>query len=308
MKKTILFTMLALLGITQAAAEVESYPGLVREGVKWVNEKVIIDHGDTTRYYYTYEFSGCDTLTNLPGEINQACYYYTGETLDTERDSLIAGMRNGYKEATCYRNNAYNEAILNDRLLFQVQMYADGGTRILYRFGEYIDPYTFERDNWLRIYHLACQYYWTEYNPEETENVLTEENFIMIDPVEIEDISCKRSAHINEQGDTMCYVVESIGFDSYDMGDLLTPFTRKPDPDADYQEYCGLSHVIKDGQIIYKGMRYREGAFDGISEVADGQTIKADGNYYDLMGRAVGKNVPTTPGIYIHQGKKIVIR
>ena len=56
----------------------------------------------------------------------------------------------------------------------------------------------------------------------------------------------------------MCYVVEGIGFDSRNMGDLLTPFTREPDPDADYQEYWGLSHVIKDGKIIYKGMRYRE--------------------------------------------------
>ena len=96
MKKTILITILALLGITQAVAAWDSsdYLPIVREGVKWVNEKVIINHGDTTRYYYTYEFSGYDSIcTNMAGEINNACYYYTGSYLDVERDSLIAGMR-----------------------------------------------------------------------------------------------------------------------------------------------------------------------------------------------------------------------
>ena len=65
----------------------------------------------------------------------------------------------------------------------------------------------------------------------------------------------------------------------------------------------GLYYVIENGEIIYNRVYP-----DNIDEVADGQTLQADGNYYDLMGRAVGKDVPTTPGIYIHQGKKIVIR
>ncbi len=32
-----------------------------------------------------------------------------------------------------------------------------------------------------------------------------------------------------------------------------------------------------------------------------------DDNYYNLMGQPVGKALPTTPGIYIHHGKKIVV-
>ncbi len=308
MKKTILFLVFTVLSLTMSATHIEYYPALVREGVKWVNEKVIVNHGDTTSYYYTYEFSGYDTLTNIPGEINQACYYYLGEDLDIECDSLIAGMRNGYKEATCYRNNAYDDAMLNDRLIFQTLFYLDGGTRILYRFGEYRDPRDGRLDNWIRIYHLGCQYTWSENMSEE--RVLTEENFIMVDPIEIDGMSCKRSAYIDELGEPICYVVESIGFDSYDMGDLLTPFTRKPDPDADYQEWCGLSHVVKDGKIIYKGMRYRHGAFNGIDEVVADKSPRRsqDENYYNLMGQPVGKDVPTAPGIYIHNGKKIIVR
>ena len=119
----------------------------------------------------------------------------------------------------------------------------------------------------------------------------------------------QRIAYIDDSGNIIAYIVQGIGFDSYDMGDLLTPFTRQPDHDADYQEWCGLSHVVKDGQIIYKGMRYRHGAFTGIEEaVADRTSRPQDPRYYDLTGRIVGTEVPTTPGIYIHQGKKIAIR
>ena len=32
-----------------------------------------------------------------------------------------------------------------------------------------------------------------------------------------------------------------------------------------------------------------------------------DGNYYDLTGRCMGTEVPTTPGIYIHNGNKICV-
>ena len=74
---------------------------------------------------------------------------------------------------------------------------------------------------------------------------------------------------MDETGEVQVYLVEGIGFDSRDMGDLLTPFTRKPDPDADYQEWCGLSHVIKDGQIIYKGLRYDE---ERVNELLGGAT------------------------------------
>ena len=126
----------------------------------------------------------------------------------------------------------------------------------------------------------------------------------------IEGQECERYACLDDNGDTLCYVVEGIGFDSYDMGDLLTPFTRRPDRDADYQEYSGLSHVVKDGQIIYKGMRYREGAYDAINEAVAEQSgpRSQDRNYYNLMGLPVGKEVPSAPGIYIHNGKKIVVR
>ena len=139
--------------------------------------------------------------------------------------------------------------------------------------------------------------------------ILTEENFIEVDPIEVEGYLCPRVAYVDELGEPRAYLVNGIGFDSRNMGDLLTPFTREPDPDADYQEYCGLCHVVKDGRIIYKGMRYTPDNMTGIDEVvADQRPCQYDDNYYNLMGQPMGTSLPTTPGIYIHHGKKVVIR
>ena len=294
MKKTFLLTILALLGMSQAVAQSDDYLPIVREGVKWVNEKVIINQGDTTSYYYCYEFSGMDsTAHNMVGDINHACYYYTSNELDIDSDSLIAGLRdNGL--VTCFRNNAYEKVYSEGRALFRLLMYTDGGTRGLYWFSSH---------NCIE-YYMMCQE-WGETDPP----VLTTENFTEVEPIEIEGISCRRYSYVKENGDTMCYVIEGIGFDSRNMGDLLTPFTREPDPNADYQEYCGLCHVVKDGQIIYKGMRYDPGNMTGIDEVVaeKPRARQVDDNYYNLMGQPVGKALPTAPGIYIHHGQKICV-
>ena len=306
MKKTILITILALLGITQAAAQWDGsdYLPIVREGVKWVNEKVIINHGDTTSYYYTYEFNGKDSVgsNDMSAHLDNALYYYTGNSLDTEQDSLIAGLSDGYPylyEVSFFRNHAYDAVKTEGRNMIELPMYTNGGTRTLYRFG-----------GWGLIdFFLMIQEWTHEFNPEQ-EVFLTSENFTEVEPIEIEGHSCSRYAYVKENGDTMCYVVEGIGFDSRNMGDLLTPFTREPDPDADYQEYCGLCHVVKDGQIIYKGMRYTPDNMTGIDEVVaeKPQARQVDDNYYNLMGQPLGKTLPITPGIYIHHGKKIVVR
>ena len=305
MKKILLFIILAVLGMTQAAAQWDGsdYLPIVREGVKWVNEKVIINHGDTTSYYYTYEFNGKDSVgsNDMSAHLDNALYYYTGNSLDTEQDSLIAGLSDGYPylyEVSFFRNHAYDAVKTEGRNMIELPMYTDGGTRTLYRFS-----------GWGLIdFFLMIQEWTHEFNPEQ-EVFLTSENFTEVEPIEIEGHSCSRYAYVKENGDTMCYVVEGIGFDSRNMGDLLTPFTREPDPDADYQEYCGLCHVVKDGQIIYKGMRYTPDNMTGVDEVvAEQRPRQHDDNYYNLMGQPVGKTLPTTPGIYIHQGKKIVIR
>ena len=264
--------------------ETDSYLSLEREGVKWINERIIVNNGDTTSFYYNYEFNGWSS------DIGTDCYYMVSN-IDMSNDSLIATLDDIY--FSVFSNNLALESV-----------YEQGRNMIDFRastkYGAYL--YLFPQC-WDKITSLKAYYIYRQNN-----QVLNKDNFVLTTPLTIEGVRCQRWAYLGEDGDTLAYVVEGIGFDSYDMGDLLTPFTRKPDPNADYQEWCGLSHVVKDGKIIYKGMRWRDGVITGIDEVVPEPSRRPqDPNYYNLMGQPVGKDVPTTPGIYIHQGKKIVV-
>ena len=307
MKKTLIFAILALLCLFQAIAQDDTPLPIVREGVKWVNEKVIVDHGDTTRYYYNYEiygdfddFSSDENDFAYIGLGHKACFYYTGDELDVNTDSLIAGLKSTIYSTFCGRNYAYDAANHIISLGFI------GHETWMYSFYEV----SYEDTNFNIVeFYLESQDVLGYSGVYPRDPYLTHDNFTEVEPVEIEGKTCRRWSIVGNDGDTLAYVVEGIGFDSRDMGDLLTPFTLRPDPDADHQEWCGLSHVVKDGEIIYKGMRYRSDVHVGIDEaVADRTGRTLDGNYYDLTGRNVGKEVPATPGIYIHQGKKIVVR
>lgn len=212
---------------------------IVRDGVKWVNERVIINHGDTTRYYYTYEVNGLDSRDAR----FSLCHYYIGKDIDMGNDSIICTLREtpGWNEVLAAENHAMDKVIQEDRNMMQRWVWIQPYIESIYVFRLYDDP-TYPIYEYIRRQQMPA---FLNYN-----------NLILVDPVEVDGYECARYAYLDEDGNPQAYIVEGIGFDSRDMGDLLTPFTRKPDPDADYQEYCGLSHVIKDGKIIYKGMRF----------------------------------------------------
>ena len=278
--------------IYRSASEVEDYPRLpiARPDVKWINEHISISDGDTICYYYTYEFK---PIENDQQDYN--CFYSSYNELNPCVDSIVSLGRNWVTFFECIQNKML-EPIMNHG----VNLIDFDCTNWMHKI---YDIYRFDKAD------ISSNCILNYYIDHQKENILNRENFVEVNPITIEGISCNRYAYIGEEGDTLAYVVEGIGFDSRDMGDLLTPFTRKPDPDADYQEWCGLSHVVKDGKIIYKGMRYRHGAFDAIDEVvADQMRYPTDPHYYNLMGQPVGTEVPTAPGIYIHKGKKIIVR
>ena len=100
-------------------------------------------------------------------------------------------------------------------------------------------------------------------------------------------------------------IIEGIGYDGM-AGFPLFYFETFI---TGFQVGYGLSHVIENGQIVYTGRWYDPGISVGISEVgAEKVSRPLDDNYYNLMGQPMGEDVPTIPGIYIHQGKKIVVR
>lgn len=128
MKKTLLIFALALLAVSQMAAQ-DGYLSIDREGVKWVNEKVTVHHGDTTCYYYNYKLSGLDTdslYISMTGIVSKACYYYTGKSLNVDTDSLIAGLRDDNTGVvTFYRNHAYEKMKEEGRLSFRFDFFTD---------------------------------------------------------------------------------------------------------------------------------------------------------------------------------------
>ena len=267
----------------------DRYMPLILEGVKWINEQVTVNNGDTTYTYYTYEFKGNHPVKSNYGRTYKALYRYEGRNheLDVENDSLVAGLREDWRDITYLNNEPLDKVISQGRNMI------DFDQGFLYELISSGNGWGSCKDNYIMY---------------QNEPFLNNNNFVEIDPIMIDRYRCRRLAYISEQGDTLAYIVQGIGFDSRDFGDLLTPFTRKPDPNADHQEWCGLSHVVKDGKIIYKGLRYRHGAFTDIDEVVTEQPRRSyDPNYYNLMGQPVGNDVPTTPGIYIHNGNKICI-
>ena len=218
-----------------------------REGVKWVNERVVIDHGKETRSYYTYEFKH--------GSRWPVCYQYTGDELDESTATVAATLlwpKHDLEYCFDYefQNNVPYAAVKEQRRdMVNYDIYC----------GNFYGTYHFTHYDAKIDFFSVENFYITHQN----EEFLTRENFIKVEPLVIEGMECRRYAYVGEDGEPLAYITEGIGFDSRDMGDLLTPFTRKPDPDAEYQEYWGLSHVIKDGEIIYKGMRYDPSLFEG---------------------------------------------
>ena len=239
-------------------------------GLKWVNERVVINKGDTTTSYYTYEIKGHyhNPGAQLPYNASSV-HYYTGSEIDKDNDSIISGIGDTHAQpiyAHCtftFHNHALDKVNDEGRTILHV------GDPPL--FNPY---YTF--DVWLveqPLYRFSYNIYkdirdrqftsWLINSFVDT-TVFTRESVIPLEPIVIDGEERLRYALVDEEGNTVAYEIEGIGFDSRDLGDLLTPFTRKPDPDADYQEYCGLSHVIKDGKIIYKGMRFDPSKVYGI--------------------------------------------
>ena len=271
----------------------DRYLPVIREGVKWVNEYVEISDEGTTSHYYSYEFKGNHPELDVYNRVFKAVYSknYDANGVSYSDETLVAGLREDEACILSFKNEPLGW--MNNLINF----------------------YTYQGNDDVRLLHENLEGMWDiDYYINNQSyphmNLLTTDNFVKAAPIEIDGVLCSRIAYIGEQGDTLAYLVEGIGIDSYDLGDLLTPFTKYPDADCGecYQELCGLSHVVKDGKIIYKGMRYRDDVLSGIDEVVtDKARHPMDDNYYNLMGQPVGKDVPTAPGIYIHQGKKICV-
>ena len=150
MKKTLLFTLLTLFGLTQAMAQEYEYVPFVREGVKWVY-RIYNDGGfyptdpsvPEGRTYMKLEFKG-DTTIN--GKIYKAMHKYHGDTINREHDTIPIYMREENKPDGCYQ---YYQCSQN-----QLELY-------FRRFGaeaEIISPESL-REKMAEFYRLALRAY-----------------------------------------------------------------------------------------------------------------------------------------------------
>ena len=289
MKKTILITLLALLGIAQSMAQEYEYVPFVREGVKWVYGIFNDDpfYGPDPNFpvgitYLTLEFKG-DTVIN--GKTYKAMHKYSGKSINQENDTIPVYMREENKVVYGIVPDGifYNDCPIGlwvDQEFYDLK--SSGEEFVLYDFN---DPIAF------------CDLVLNEKN-----DYFGEYQHLYTDTIIIGNHKVKR--YVGSFIDNF-YNVEGIGYDGVSCYPLFLWWNLWLGAEAQF----GLSHVVKDGEIIYKGMRYRNGAFTGIDKVVTEQPHSPyDSQYYNLMGQPVGKDVPTTPGIYIHNGKKIVVR
>jgi hypothetical protein len=296
MKKTLL-TLLVLLGITQAVAQEYEYVPFVREGAKWVYFYTNYDYPFSPhnpnlalgKVYLTLEFRG-DTVIN--GKTYKAMHKYYGNAINEENDTIPVYMREENKVVYGFVPNRkiYMDCLIGMGVSYNENIF-DGEEFTLYDFN---DPaaYLTEKLGW--EYEDVPFYYST----------------VSIDTIATGNHMLRRFAiGAGDMPTPLFSIIEGIGYDI--MEGMLEGYTLFPlrKMTIGSSVIFALSHVIENGEIIYKGFRYREEDFDGIGEVVADKTRRPlDANYYNLMGQPVGKDVPTVPGIYIHQGKKIVVR
>ena len=98
--------------------------------------------------------------------------------------------------------------------------------------------------------------------------------------------------------------IESIG-PAAGVGTILWPAEERPT--CEFYSYNGLSHVLDgEGNIIFKSPLYGTDAWSAIKDMkADNRPV--NNKYYNLQGQEVDiKKAPA--GIYIHNGKKLIVR
>ena len=305
MKKTLFLSFVAMLGFTQAVAQEYEYVPFVREGVKWV---YCIDN--------SYDEAFSETYLPIPAGTSYYSFEMKGEA---EFDGKH------YKPVILYYIDEAGKEIAQEI----IPVYLREEDKVVY--AKHADG----------IQHPQCPvgiYQFISYPYQGLPIYVCDEEFVLYDfndPKAFYDtIFAKQNMELEDAGlgpfidyvrtdmiplgnrQSKCHyfnyiysdvnkIIEGIGYD----GKAGMPLFYFKNFITGFEVMYYLSHVIENGEIIYKGIHYNPDVHVGIDEVVSEQSRRAwDGNYYNLMGQPVGTEVPTTPGIYIHQGKKICVR
>ena len=267
MKKTLLISILILLGMSQAAAQEYEYVPFVREGVKWVYfydnpiagmsyEDGFIPEG---RHYYSLEMKG-DTV--IYGKDYKPVHLYSGTSINNENDTVPVYLREENKvvygiipnETRYWECPIGIGTMINDAKLFS--NISTGVEFVLYDFN---DPESFYTDyvSNITMYQL---------------------HFMGSETILIGNQLRKKYVfnHVNSY-DSYEYIIEGLGFVGDSPGMPLNYFYGITTGITQVMYY--FSHAIENGQIIYKGIYYNPDLFEIPGDVnGDGEINIADAN------------------------------
>ena len=323
--KKIILGLLMLMGITGVQAQEYEYVPLVREGVKWVYYLHMTKYDDNGGYIsgwtpLTLELKGDTSLTNLSTtRLYKKCYmtldpeYARFFPIETDENGtvLVAMLRENDKRVyAVYTEEYMNAFILRPVIHSYVTGIALGGDR-------FADPEYIQNEEWMIYDFNEPELFLNFSRPKFVADGVCKYNFwkaIEKENVTINGTVRKKYAITYEgrvydevvQEDPM--LIEGIGQVSPWAEMYLCTFIS---PHGELYHttmtYCKFSHVEENNEVVYKGAFYDEfNTLDNVNDMKVETPENGDNNYYNLMGQPVAE--PTQPGIYIHHGKKIVIK
>lgn len=331
--------MLGLLTGLLSVAQEQYVPLTNQDGVKWVY--YLIQGHDTIPY--TIEFKG-DTLVdnhNVVGLVTRnlrvrKCYltFYkpvvnpvSGNTIfDTEPLLVAWGFDWHYKTYVHY-TKAYRSRVRRYSLPLEI-----------------VDD-EFDEDCFHCIGRVSfvdldqANGYWSANIPDQYESYY---QFVKSEEIEIDGHT--RTLYSSEPKSSPYYFIDQIQMQTFivdgigwfgryfkrpdtemsrsNMSNFLSPFgqlrgcydeasTVGPHIDDLYNPYSEslFSHQEKDGDVIFKSPWYLgdDSEYVSINDLREDEKSSADSRWYSVTGVSYNSK-PTEPGIYIHQGQKVVVK
>lgn len=252
MRRALLLTLLALLGLSQTAAQEYEYVPFVREGVKWVYYYTNFDDTYPASPYFpigtiylNLEFKG-DTIIN--GKTYKAMHKYYGKAINENSDTIPIYMREDDKVVYAIVPNGifYRDCPIGNNAWTGEEREScyNGHEFILYDFN---NPVTYWDE-------LVNHHNWYQ----KTDTILVGQHL---------------AKRVVGNMPVLFHQIEGIGIDgdcSYTLSFFMPMIIGLGGP------FFHLSHVIEDGQIIYKGLYYMFGITGDVN--GDGEINIADAN------------------------------
>ena len=290
------FLMVALLGSAASQGQTADYQPLVREGVVWHYAYIEQMNPDLTESEYRYidnkiEFSG-DTA--IGGVSYKKCYVYSTDEQDVSAAWLASVIRE--EAGNIITNNGYGLLSGHGYLPFSYP-WGSGTTSkesVLYNLNDFSG----------HMFALYAYNSWPSFNPE----------LVKVDSVSLGDARVARyTVKVPEQGNGSFVFVEGVGPDggerpAFDEGYFFQPF---PPAHTGISSHVGGLIKLTDlqGNLLYKGSLY--GQYSSVRDVGvDSEAASkaaADSRWYSVTGVAFAGR-PSQPGLYIHGGRKVIIR